>query len=107
MSKQAEKFQLTGFAKNEEEKRIQEMLDEEFDVLSFQIKNQYSLNLVKDQFFLSLLFFPLLRDNTKMESINMNKIEMRVIEHQIKQLKFELSTFEEQIFLQFFLSMKL
>ena len=35
MSKQAEKFQLTGFAKNEEEKRIQEMLDEEFDVLSF------------------------------------------------------------------------
>jgi|SaaInlV_150m_DNA_6_1039752.scaffolds.fasta_scaffold04761_8 hypothetical protein len=35
MSKQAEKFQLAGFAKNEEEKRIQEMLDEEFDVLSF------------------------------------------------------------------------
>ena len=35
MSKQAEQSQLTGFAKNEEEKRIQEMLDEEFDILSF------------------------------------------------------------------------
>jgi hypothetical protein len=31
----------------------------------------------------------------KMDLVNMNKIEMRVIEHQIKQLKFELANFEE------------
>jgi len=35
MNKQIKKSQLTWFAKNEEEKRIQETLDEEFDVLSF------------------------------------------------------------------------
>jgi|TARA_B100001105_G_C22095470_1_gene316833 hypothetical protein len=35
MNKQIKKSQLTWFAKNEEDKRIQEILDEEFDVLSF------------------------------------------------------------------------
>ena len=35
MNKQIKKSQLTWFTKNEEEKRIQEILDEEFDVLSF------------------------------------------------------------------------
>jgi hypothetical protein len=30
-----------------------------------------------------------------MESVDMNKIEMRIVEHQIKQLKFELANFKE------------
>ncbi len=30
-----------------------------------------------------------------MESIDMNKIEMRIVEQQIKQLKFELANFRE------------
>jgi len=30
-----------------------------------------------------------------MESVDMNKIEMRIVEQQIKQLKFELANFRE------------
>jgi hypothetical protein len=35
MNKQIKKSQLTWFGKNEEDKKIQEILDEEFDALSF------------------------------------------------------------------------
>jgi hypothetical protein len=37
----------------------------------------------------------ILGNDLEMDLVNMNKVEMRVIENQIKQLKFELSNFEE------------
>jgi len=52
-------------------------------------------NLVKDQLFSPWLFLQVIYDNTEMSFINMNRIQKRVIEFQIKRLRNELANFEE------------
>jgi len=51
------------------------------------------LNLVKDQLFFSSLLFSSHQEDTKMNLIN--SVHRRVVEYQIKQLKNELSKFED------------